>query len=158
MLGVVRPRLSGKFNVIAATPLSEAVHIGDAVGFIKEQVAAWLAAPRDAAVRGQVRRWRRHRSWVIARDNLPLALSGLLVGALLGIVVALFSVSSGLVGWPMLITGVLIGAGAGWLLKRLADLRPHALPGSWGRFVLVTAAAITGTALSAGSIFTLFWN
>jgi hypothetical protein len=58
----------------------------------------------------------------------------------------------------MLVSGIFIGAGAGWLLKRLADLRPKALPGSWGRFAVVMAAAVVGTALSAGSIFTLFWN
>jgi hypothetical protein len=32
------------------------------------------------------------------------------------------------------------------------------LPGSWGRFAVVTLAAMLGTALSAGTIFTLFWN
>jgi len=158
LLGVVRPRRSGGFNVIAATPLSEVVHMNDAVAVVKDQVTGWLVEPREAATQTLVRRWRRRRSWVITRDNFPLALSGFLVGAVLGLMVALFAVSSGLVGWPMLVSGVLIGAGAGWLMKRLADLRPHALPGSWGRFAVVTIAAMLGTGMSAGAIFTLFWN
>jgi hypothetical protein len=158
LLGVVRPRRSGSFNVIAATPLSEAVHVSDALTVVKDQVAGWLVEPRESSTRSWVRRWRRRRSWVITRDNFPLAFSGFLVGAVMGLVISLFAVSSGLVGWPMLVSGIFIGAGAGWLLKRLADLRPKALPGSWGRFGVVMAAAIFGTALSAGSIFTLFWN
>lgn len=158
VLGVVRPRRSGAFKVIAAMPLGDAVHHSDAVAAVKEQVAGWLIAPHEAVTRSLVWRWRWRRTWVITRDNFPLAISGFVVGAVLGVAVALFAVSSGLVGWPMLATGLLIGAGAGWMLKRLADHKPHALPGSWGRFAVVTVAAVIGTALSAGSIFTLFWN
>lgn len=158
LLGVVRPRRSGGFKVIAAIALSEVVHMSDGVALVKDQVTGWLVTPKEPATRSQVRRWRRRRNWVIARDNFPLAFFGFLVGAALGLVIALFAVSSGLVGWPMLASGILLGAGGGWLLKRLADLRPHALPGSWGRFAVVMIAAMLGTAISAGSVFTLFWN
>lgn len=158
LLGVVRRRRSGSFNVIAAMPLSEIVHMSDGVALVKDQVTGWLVAPREPATRNQVRRWRRRRTWVIARDNFPLAFSGFVVGALLGLVIALFAVSSGLVGWPMLASGILLGAGGGWLLKRLADLRPHAPPSSWGRFAVLMIAAMLGAAIGAGSVFTLFWN
>ncbi len=168
LLGVVLPRPSAQvsapaFRVIAATVLSDAVHLADAVGTIKDQVTAWVAAPQDPAIRAVVARWRRRRSWVIARANAPFAAGAFVIGGLLGFAVAMFAVSSGLVGWPMVLAGIFIGASAGSFLKFVADRKPPrahspALAGSWGRFAVVTVAAMIGAGLASGSILTLFWN
>jgi hypothetical protein len=158
LLGVVRPRRSGRFKVAAAVLLSDTISRNDAVATIKEQMTTWLVEPHAAATRRVVQQWRRRRSWNIAWGNFPLASTAYLIGALLGLIVALFAVSSGLVGWPMFVAGLLIGAGAGSVLKYIADRRPPALPGSWGRFVLVIVAAILGAATTAGGVLTLFWN
>ena len=168
VVGIVRPRpmagvANASFKVIAATLLSEAIHVADAVSIVKDQVTGWLATPGEIATLRLVGRWRRHRAWVIARVNSPLAAGAFSIGAFLGFAVAMFAVSSGLVGFPMLVTGLLIGAVAGWCLKLIADHKPDAptspaLAGSWGRFAVVTVAALVGAGLASGSILTLFWS
>lgn len=167
VVGIVKPRSNdtadSEFRVIAAILRSEAAHLADAVALIKEQISGWLVAPREAVVRRGVGRWRRRRRWIIARSNFPLAAGAFFIGAFLGFAVAMFAVSSGLVGYPMLIAGLSIGAIAGWCLKMIADRKPTAetspaLVGSWGRFAVVTVAALIGAGLSSGSILTLFWN
>jgi hypothetical protein len=163
LVGIVRSRASGAYRVIAATLLSDAAYKADAVTTIKDQIAGWLFAPREVATLGFVRRWRRRRFWVITRSNLPLAAGAFIVGGLLGLVITLFAISSGLAGWPMLVAGFLVGASAGPLLKFIADRKPKsgtsvALAGSWGRFAVVTIAAIAGAGLAAGSVLTMFWS
>ena len=167
VVGIVRPRTdetaASEFRVIAAILRSEALHLADAVALLKEQISGWLIAPREAVVRRGVGRWRRRRRWVIARTNFPLAAGAFFIGAFLGFAVAMFAVSSGLVGYPMLVAGLSIGALAGWCLKLIADHKPHAetspaLVGSWGRFAVVTLAALLGAGLASGSILTLFWS
>jgi len=86
-----------------------------------------------------------------------------LIGGLLGFAVAMFAVSSGLVGWPMVLAGVFIGASAGTFLKFVADRKPSegaspALAGSWGRFAVVTIAAMIGAGIGSGGVLMLFWN
>ncbi len=167
VVGIVRPRpdksAKAEFRVIAATLRSEVLHLTDAVAVVKEQITGWLVAPREAVTRHGVSRWRRRRRWIIARANLPLAAGAFFIGAFLGFAVAMFAVSSGLVGYPMLVAGLSIGAIAGWCLKMIADRKPDAatspaLVGSWGRFAVVTIAALVGAGLASGSILTLFWS
>ncbi len=161
LIGIVKSHESATYRVIAATLLSEAPYKGAAVATIKDQIAGWLVAPREVATLGFVRRWRHRRFWVITRSNLPLAVGAFIVGGALGLVITLFALSSGLAGWPMLVAGIVVGASAGPLLKRIADRKPKsgtslALAGSWGRFAVVTIAAVAGAGLAAGSILTLF--
>ncbi len=161
LVGIVRLRANATYRVVAAALLSDAVHKADAVTTIKDQIAGWLASPRDAATLGFVRRWRRRRFWIILRANVPLAIGAGLVGGVLGLIVALFALSSGLVGWPMLVAGLLIGAGAGTILKFIADHKPApgasaVLAGSWARFAVATIAAVAGAGLAAGGVLTLF--
>ena len=168
LLGIMLPRPTPEvkapvFRVVAATLLSDSVHLADAVGTIKDQVAGWVASPQDPATRAFVTRWRRRRSWIIARTNAPFAVGAFLIGGLMGFAVAMFAVSSGLVGWPMVLAGIFIGASTGSFLKFIADRKPPrahspALAGSWGRFAVVTVAAMIGAGVASGSILTLFWN
>ncbi len=164
LVGVMRPRQSGDYKVIAATQLSDGMHLSDAIAAIKDQITAWLKAPHDVATRILVQGWRRRRFWIIARANLPLAFGAFAVGAALGAIIALATVWTSLAGWPMLIAALLIGAGAGVVLKGLADGMPksgasQALTGSWAHFVVVTAAAIVGASLgSAGLLTFFFWR
>jgi len=162
-VGVVLPRDNGRFKVIAAVPMADALHLADAVSIIKDQVSGWLTAPQESATRGFVARWRRRRSWIIARDNAPLAIGAFFVGGFLGFAVAMFALSSGLIGWPMVLVGFMIGGAAGWFLKLLADRKPPegkalALAGSWGRFAVVTTAAMLGTIMGSGGVLTMFWT
>lgn len=163
LVGLVRPRDITTFKVIAATQLSDAVHYADAIIDIKDQVAGWLITPRYSATLRFVRRWRWRRFWVIALANLPLAMAAFFIGGVLGIVITLVGVSSALVGWPMPVAGLLIGAGAGWALKFIADRKSSAgasaaLAGSWGRFAVVSVAAVVGAGLGSGAAMTLFWS
>lgn len=166
VVGVVLPRTpdphGGQYRVISATPAGDAVDLGDAVATVKEQVATWLVGPEDPGVNAWVGRWRRRRSWVIARANTPLALGAFVIGGLLGFAVAMFAVSSGLIGWPMVLAGVFIGASAGSFLKLIADKKPTsaspALAGSWGRFAVVTVSAMIGAGIVSGTVLTLFPN
>jgi len=164
LVGMVRPRQSGAYKVIAATPLGDALYLSDATVAIKDQIADWLREPHGKTTIHLVHSWRRRRFWIIARANLPLATGAFFVGGLLGITVALGTVWTGIAGWPMLVSALLIGSGAGFILKRIADGMPksgasQALTGSWVRFIIVTMAAIVGAGLgSAGLLTFLFWN
>ena len=105
-----------------------------------------------------MRRWRARRAWIIARGNFPMALGALVVGGALGTIVTYFAGYSELAGGPMVVAGLLIGAGAGLTLKVIADHRPPTYPGSWGRFAVVTGAAILGAGSAAVGVLALFWN
>jgi xanthosine utilization system XapX-like protein len=147
----LRPKARA-YHVIAAVPIDD----GDAAGAVasaKSMVAQWCAAPHDTP---GVWGWRIQRMAKIAWRNLPIAMGGLGAGALLGTAVALFAISSGVVGWPMAVMGMLIGASAGPAIKLIVDRR-HST-GAWARFAVVTCAAMIGAALSAGGMLTLFWN
>lgn len=166
VVGVVLPRApdahGGQYRVISATPISDAIHLGDAVAVVKEQIAVWMTGAEDAAVTACVGRWRRRRSWVIASANTPLALGAFIIGGLLGFAVAMFAVSSGLIGWPMILAGVFIGASAGSFLKFIADKKPTnvspALASSWGRFAVVTISAMIGAGVFSGTVLALLPN
>jgi hypothetical protein len=101
--------------------------------------------------------WRLSRALKFALNQVPLAAVALLIGALLGLAVALFAISTSLVGWPMLVAGILIGAASGPLLKFLVERRFKSLLGPWGRFWVATLAAALGAFAAAGGLLTLFW-
>jgi hypothetical protein len=141
------------YRMIAAIPIED----GDgaaAVMVAKSAVVQWCV---DRKTKHGVWIWRAKRSLRVGLRNLPIALGGLAAGAVLGVAVALFAISSGVVGWPMAIIGMLIGASAGPVVKLIVDRR-RAAAGVWARFAVVTIAAMFGAAASAGGLLTLFWN
>jgi hypothetical protein len=157
---VMLPERARRYHIITVIFLGEFAARSDALSAAKTAVVDWLDAPHDPVTRQIVQRWRLLRLSKTIWRNLPLALAGFAIGGALGLMVAVFAVSSGLVGWPMLLAGLVIGAGAGPALKYLIDRRSAAatVSGPWGRFALVTIAAIMGAAVLAGGVFTLFWN
>ncbi len=157
---ITRPPGGRRYAVIAVMWMDDFASRADAVAAAKTAAAQWLDVPHDPAARQTVQRWRLVRLWRIIWRHLPLAFAGFGLGAVLGLAVALFAVSSGLVGWPMFAAGLLIGAGSGLALKFLVDRRSRAaeISGPWARFFVLTAAAAAGAALAAGGIFILFWN
>lgn len=123
----------------------------------KDAVAIKVAHPL-AEVGWPVMAWRLSRAGHIALNQGPLILVSLLLGALLGLAVALFAVSTQLVGWPMLAAGIAIGAASGPPLKFLVDRRFKSVLGPWGRFWVATLSAAVGAVMTAGGLLTLFWN
>lgn len=102
--------------------------------------------------------WRVDRAWRIVLNQLPLGIAALSLGAVLGLAVALFAVSTELVGWPMLAAGIAIGAASGPLLKLLVDKRFKSILGPWGRFWVATLSAAIGALVTAGGLLSLFWT
>jgi hypothetical protein len=159
IVGMMRSGRDGHYVVIAASPLSEAVHIDDVILTVKDQIAGWLAAPLDPAARGFVRRWRRTRDWVLVRRNFPLALAAFFVGAAVGFLIATVAVSWSLVGWSVLALGLVVGASGGFVLKFIADRKKsEALLGAWQRFIVITLAATCGVVATSVAAFAVFWN
>ena len=155
LVGVMRRPPATRYKVIAAVPLADTGDRARAIADAKTAVANWLASgPRDNIWRWRLARWSK-----LAWSQFPITLAGFAVGSALGLVVAFFAVSSGLVGWPMLAAGLVIGAGSGPALKFLVDRRPkNAATGPWARFTIITLAAVIGASLTAGGVFTLFWE
>ena len=155
LIGVVRRPPAKGYKVIVAVSQAETTKRADAISGVKEAVYNWLTS----GARVNVWRWRFARWSRFASAHLPITLAGFAVGAILGLLVAVFGVSSGLVGWPMLAAGLMIGAGAGPVLKFLVDRHVEkAVSGPWVRFTIISLAAITGAALMAGGVFMLFWG
>lgn len=123
-----------------------------------KQAAARKASDPMADVGRSVLTWRIDRAFRLALNQVPLALAALAVGALLGLAVGLFAVSTALVGWPMLAAGIFIGAASGPLLKLLIDRRLRSVLGPWGRFWVATLSAFTGALITAGGLLGLFWQ
>ncbi|MDX2223850.1 MAG: hypothetical protein SFV21_13950 [Rhodospirillaceae bacterium] len=155
LVAVERLATSVGFATIAVVPVDPA-RIVDALAAVKQTAAAVLAGQTRAA-RAAVRRWRVRRGLaLIARQSLLGATAGA-VGAMLALAVAMFAVTTDLVGWPMLAAGIAIGGGAGLLLRGLAVRRLAPDLGPWGRLVLAIGAAACGAALAAGGFLALFW-
>ncbi len=154
-IGVARRPQTSRYKVFAAivsTGLSENV---DALQEIKTLASEWI----NSGSKTNVWQWRFSRWSKFLFAHLPIAFAGFGVGGALGLLVAFFGVSSGLVGWPMLVAGLIIGAGAGPVLKFLVDRRPHrTITGPWVRFTVITFAAVVGAATMAGGFFALFWG
>jgi hypothetical protein len=123
----------------------------------KYAVAMKISHPH-ADVGRSVMAWRLSRALKFTLNQAPLAAVALLLGALLGLAVALFAISTSMVGWPMLAAGIIIGAASGPLLKFLVDRRFKSLLGPWGRFWVATLAAALGAFATAGGLLTLFWS
>ncbi len=157
---VLLPHGARRYHVLSIVSLDEHVNVGEAVAVAKNAVVDWLNVPHEPTMRQIVQRWRLRRGLIMIWRNGPLALAGFAVGGVLGLLVAIFAVTSSLIGWPMLVVGIVLGAAAGPLLKYLVDRRSAAatVSGPWKRFTMVTIAAIFGAATFAGAIFTLFWN
>ena len=155
LIGVVRRPPATRYKVVAAVTLVDATEPSNAISDAKAAVSDWLAR----GSKGDVWRWRFARWSKLVSAHFPIALAGFGVGGLLGLLVAFFGVSSGLVGWPILLAGLVIGAGSGPVLQFLVDRRPkNATTGPWPRFVVVTLAAVLGAASTAGGVFVLFWG
>ena len=157
---VLLPQGARRYHVLSIVSLDEHITIGEAMTAAKAAVVEWLNAPHEPVMRQIVQRWRLRRSFTMVWRNLPLAFGGFGIGAALGLVVAFFAVTSNLIGWPMLAVGIVFGAAAGPALKFLVDWRSASatISGPWGRFTMVTVAALIGAAIFAGGVFTLFWN
>lgn len=128
----------------------------EAMAAAKQAMAAKIANPLADLGRGVVA-WRLGRLGLLTLNQLPLALTAFALGAFLGLAVGLFAVSTSLVGWPMLLVGILIGAASGPLLKLLIDRKFKSLLGPWGRFWVATLSAAAGALITAGGLLTLFW-
>lgn len=155
LLGVVRRPPASRYKVVAAIPIVNAAARPAAIAGVKTAVARWLiSGPRENIWRWRIARWSK-----LIWAHFPIAAAGFGVGAALGFLVAFIAASSGLIGWPMMIAGVVISAGSGPVLKFLVDKRPkHTVSGPWVRFIVVTLAAAAGAALTAGGAFTQFWS
>lgn len=157
---VLLPHGARRYHVLSIVSLDEHVNVGEAMAVAKNAAIEWLNAPHEPVMRQIVQRWRLRRALTMIWRNVPLALAGFAVGGILGLLVAIFAVTSNLIGWPMLAVGIVLGAAAGPLLKFLVDRRSAAatVSGPWKRFTMVTIAAILGAATFAGAVFTLFWS
>jgi hypothetical protein len=116
-----------------------------------------IANPR-ADVGQPVMGWRLWRLTRVALNQVPLILVAVALGGLLGMAVGLFATSTQLVGWPMLVAGIVIGAASGPPLKFLVDHRFKSVLGPWGRFWVATVSAALGAVFTAGGLLTLFWD
>lgn len=145
------------YRVIGVAPFGSGIS-GSAVMAAKAAAAAWRTRASGGHRRWPIHRWRFARfARLIARD-LPLAFAGLAGGAVLGFAVA-FVASSWFSGWPLVLTGLVIGAGVGPGLKFLVDRNVgEAYPRPWARFAVVTVAAVAGAVAAAGVALTLYWS
>lgn len=147
MLGIIR--VTGQDDrVVAAAPPEVSIEA------VKHHMAklAGLADPRGGP---EVGRWRRRRFFKLALKMVPLAVAAMTAGIAIGAAVALFAISTGLVGWPMAAVGVAFGAGAGPILKALAE-RGRPADNPWSQFLVATFFAALGAALAAGGLLVLF--
>jgi hypothetical protein len=128
-----------------------------AVVAAKHGVAIKMSNPQ-AEIGRPISAWRFTRGLKMALNQAPLAATAFLLGALLGLAVALFAISTSMIGWPMLAVGIIIGAASGPLLKLLVDRRFKSLLGPWGRFWVATLSAALGAFAAAGGLLTLFWT
>jgi len=157
---VLLPHGARRYHVLSIVPLDEYVNVNEAIAVAKQAVVTWQNAPHEPIMRQMVQRWRLRRGLTLMWRSVPLIAAGFAVGGVLGLLVAVFAVTSNLIGWPMLVAGIVLGAAAGPLLKFLVDRRSAAatVSGPWKRFTMVTIAAILGAATFAGAVFTLFWS
>ena len=157
LVGVALPPEARRYRVVTVVPLTEAR--GEALAAAKTGILSWRLAPMDPARRRAIRRWRLVRAVRVVARYLPLVFAGLAIGGLLGFAVALFAVSSGTIGWPMTVVGLILGASAGPVLKVLVDLKFKGIAaGPWTRFAVATGATAAGAAASVISMLTLFWS
>lgn len=162
VIGLLRHPPQSHYTVLAAAFLDRFDSRAAAAAALKGDVAAALSGastPDAGRVRRALRAWRVIRALTIGRKNLPFLILGLCAGALLGLAVALFAMSTGFVGWPMVAAGIVLGAATGPLLRMIVEhYRAKAVAGPWGRFALIMLGAIVGAGLTAGGALLLFWH
>lgn len=149
-----RPKSYDVVIVLAEKPFASRA---ESLNATKHALAVKISDPL-AEVGRSLTWWRFSRAVKFALNQLPLAAVAMLLGALLGLAVALFAISTSLVGWPMLVAGIVIGAASGPLLKFLVERRFKSLLGPWGRFWVATLSAALGAFATAGGLLTLFWS
>jgi hypothetical protein len=145
------------YDMLLVMPDVDVIHQSNPVDLAKIAVAQKIAHPGQLIGRGVIR-WRLQRVAKLALNQLPLAIISFAAGAALGLAVALFAVSTAMVGWPMLVIGIVLGAASGPLLKFIIDRRFKSLLGPWGRFWVATGAAAAGAVIAAGGMLALFWT
>ena len=150
LLGIIRTP-SAPYTVIAVNRC-----VDGAVTALKLRVAE--LAGTELVPGPDVRGWRARRAIKRAVGFVPLALLATLTGAMIGAAVALFAISTGLLGWPMAVVGVVFGAGTGLVLKALVERRRGPDDGAWPRFLAATVFAALGAAVAAGGLLVLFRN
>lgn len=160
LLGLLRIPPQSHYTVLAAAFLDRFESRAAAAAAVKEGIANALAhGDKARSVARDLRTWRFIRVATIARKNLPFVLLGLAAGALLGLAVALFTVWTGFVGWPIVAAGIALGAATGFLMKLAVEAyRAKAVAGPWGRFAIIMLSAIAGAGLTAGGALVLFWH
>jgi hypothetical protein len=145
---------------VAAAGSGQGGDVAEALQAAKRATADAVAGASSGAratERAALRAWRLRRALALMRRQAPLAATAFLVGALLALAVALFAVSTDLVGWPMLAVGIAIGAGSGLVLRWLSMRRLAPDLGPWSRLALAMCAAGAGAAAAAGGFLALFW-
>lgn len=154
LLGVVRTE-TAPYQVIAvgAADATQAVALAD----LKSRIAA-LAAAVKLAPGPEVARWKRQRFFVAIAEHVPLTISALVIGAAIGGAAGMFAVSADLIGWPLLVVGIALGAAAGPLLKFLVERWKPGTSGPWARLIIATLAAAVGAIAVLGTILMTFWN
>ena len=145
------------YRVIGVAPFGPGTS-GSAVMAAKAAVAAWRGRSSGAR-RWPIHRWRAARLARLVERDLLLAAAGFAGGVLLGLAIAFVAASSRFRGWPLVLAGVVIGAGAGPALKILVDRNiGEASSRPWARFAVATAAAMLGAVAAAGIALTLYWS
>jgi hypothetical protein len=145
------------YDMLLVMPDVDTLHQGNPVDLAKTAIARKIARPEQSIGRS-VLVWRLQRIAKLAMNQLPLAVTSFATGAALGLAVALFAVSTAMVGWPMLAIGIVLGAASGPVLKFIIDRRIKSLLGPWGRFWVATSAAAAGAVIAAGGLLALFWS
>lgn len=144
------------FKVVAAVPQAAGVGLEVAIADGKRVAAVWHEHPDDSSARSGVRRWRLHRLSKVALREVPLACVALIAGSVLAFIVAAFFIMTSLAGWIMIVVGTAFGAGAGWLLKWLADQKVKSALGPMGRFLTISGSATLGALCTTSLFFVLF--
>ncbi|MBD25868.1 MAG: hypothetical protein CMG46_12850 [Candidatus Marinimicrobia bacterium] len=153
LIGLVRYPPAVNYKVIAATPLTTSPVSSSGTAEVKAAVAGWIASGQ----RENIWLWRIARLSKMIWNQLPIIAAGFFLGTLIGFLVSFVAESSGLMGWPMMVVGGLIGAGSGPVLKFILDCCPESkVNGPWTRLIVITLSAIFGSVIAAGILFNLF--
>ena len=145
------------YDVLIVIPQQPHHSTASLMGDAKSAAAMKISNPL-ADVGQPVMGWRLWRLVRLALNQAPLIAVAFFLGGLMGMAVGLFAISTQLVGWPMLVAGILIGAASGPPLKFLVDHRMKSMLGPWGRFWVATISAAMGAVFTAGGLLTLFWD
>lgn len=154
---VLRQAAKGQaYKVVAAIRSGALTDSASAVAAGKDAAVRWVQNPQAADIRADVRRWRTTRCTKIGLRELPLACVAFVIGCALAFIIAAFFIVSNMAGWVMIVVGTFFGAGAGWLLKWLADQKMKSAIGPFGRFLTIAGSATLGALVTMMVFFVLF--